>query len=61
MLLGVALVGCAGLLLELVLTRLMSLTLYHHFAFLAISVSLLGISAGGVAAYLFPELGAGRI
>ena len=44
----------AGLCLELVLTRLMSLTLYHHFAFLAVSLALLGIAVGGVAVYAFP-------
>jgi spermidine synthase len=49
---GVALVSCASLLLELGLTRLFSVVLFYHFAFLAISVALLGLGAGGVFAFL---------
>jgi hypothetical protein len=42
----------ASLLLELSLTRLFSVILFYHFAFLAISIALLGLGAGGVFAYL---------
>jgi hypothetical protein len=42
----------ASLLLELALTRLFSVILFYHFAFLAISIALLGLGAGGVVAYL---------
>lgn len=49
---AVALVSFASLLLELALTRLFSVVLFYHFAFLAISVALLGLGAGGVVAYL---------
>ena len=42
----------AALLLELALTRLFSVVLFYHFAFLAISIALLGLGAGGVFAYL---------
>jgi hypothetical protein len=51
-LVGVALASFAALLLELSLTRLFSVILFYHFAFLAISVALLGLGAGGVFAYL---------
>src|SRR5579862_8225860 len=50
---GIALASFAALLLELVLTRLFSVVLFYHFAFLAISIALLGLGAGGVFAYLF--------
>src|ERR1700735_5537421 len=50
---GVALSSFAALLLELALTRLFSVVLFYHFAFLAISIALLGLGAGGVVAYLF--------
>jgi hypothetical protein len=50
--LAIALVSFAGLLLELGLTRLFSVVLFYHFAFLAISVALLGLGAGGVFAYI---------
>jgi spermidine synthase len=49
---GLALTSFAALLLELALTRLFSVVLFYHFAFLAISIALLGLGAGGVFAYL---------
>ena len=49
---GVALSSFAALLLELSLTRLFSVVLFYHFAFLAISIALLGLGAGGVFAHL---------
>lgn len=49
---GIALTSFAALLLELTLTRLFSVVLFYHFAFLAISIALLGLGAGGVFAYL---------
>lgn len=52
---GVALASFAALLLELALTRLFSVVLFYHFAFLAISIALLGLGAGGVFAYLRQE------
>lgn len=50
---GLAIGSFAALLLELALTRLFSVVLFYHFAFLAISVALLGLGSGGVFAYLF--------
>jgi hypothetical protein len=52
MLFGMALCSFAALLLELALTRLFSVVLFYHFAFLAISIALLGLGAGGVFAHL---------
>jgi spermidine synthase len=49
---GLALTSFSALLLELALTRLFSVVLFYHFAFLAISIALLGLGAGGVSAYL---------
>jgi hypothetical protein len=49
---GLALTSFAALLLELALTRIFSVVLFYHFAFLAISIALLGLGAGGVFAYL---------
>jgi spermidine synthase len=48
----VAISSFAALLLELALTRLFSVVLFYHFAFLAISIALLGLGSGGVFAYL---------
>ncbi len=49
---GVAAVSAALLMTELALTRIFSVTMYYHFAFLAISIALFGLSASGVAVYL---------
>src|SRR3954466_5723675 len=49
---AISLVSFASLLLELGLTRLFSVVLFYHFAFLSISVALLGLGAGGVFAYV---------
>src|ERR1700727_2317370 len=49
---GLALTSFAALLLELALTRLFCGVRFYHFAFLAISIALLGLGAGGVFAYL---------
>ena len=51
----IAVISCASLLLELALTRLFSVVLFYHFAFLAISVALLGLGGGGVFAYIFRD------
>jgi hypothetical protein len=42
----------ATLLLELALTRIFSVVFYYHFAFLAISIALFGLGAGGVFSYV---------
>ena len=55
-LLAVALMSFSALLLELGLTRLFSVVLFYHFAFLAISIALLGLGAGAVFAFLRREL-----
>src|SRR6516165_2070298 len=53
---GLALTSFGALLLELALTRLFSVVLFYHFAFLAISIALLGLGAGGVFAYLLKRI-----
>jgi spermidine synthase len=50
---GIALGSFSALLLELALTRLFSVVLFYHFAFLAISIALLGLGAGGVYAHVW--------
>jgi len=55
LLVSIALTSFSALLLELALTRLFSVVLFYHFAFLAISVALLGLGAGGVFAHLWKQ------
>lgn len=52
---AIALSSFSALLLELALTRLFSVVLFYHFAFLAISIALLGLGAGGVFTHLWRE------
>jgi hypothetical protein len=42
--------------IELALTRIFSVTMFYHFAFLAVSVALFGLSASGVFIYVTPRL-----
>jgi predicted membrane-bound spermidine synthase len=49
---GVFLISLSVLMLELVLTRIFSVTMYYHFAFMAISLALFGSGASGVFVYL---------
>src|SRR5688572_2451290 len=50
-LVGIGAVSAALLMTELALTRIFSVTMYYHFAFLAISIALFGLSASGVLVY----------
>ena len=64
--LGLAFTTLATLILELALTRIFSVVFYYHLVFLAISIALFGLGAGGVFSYvvagwggnLFAKLGA---
>ncbi len=53
--LGLALLSAAALAFEITLTRLFSVTQWYHFAFLAVSVALLGYGASGTALSLIPR------
>lgn len=55
-LLGMGLLSAAMLLLQVALTRVFSITQFYHFAFLVISLALLGFGASGSALSLWPRL-----
>lgn len=52
---GVFLISLASLTLELLLTRFWSVISYYHFAFVAVSLAMLGMTAGALLIYLYPE------
>ena len=52
---GLSLVVCATLMLEILLTRIFSVTMYYHFAFLAVSVAMFGTTVGALIVFLFPK------
>src|SRR5260221_12138143 len=49
------LVALATVMFEVLLTRIFSLTLWHHFAFMAISIAMLGLTVAALLVFLRPE------
>jgi predicted membrane-bound spermidine synthase len=52
---GLSCVTAATLMLEIALTRIFSVTMWYHFAFVAISVALFGMTVGALAVHLLPH------
>jgi len=52
---GVFLVMMSNLMLELLLTRIFSATMWYHFAFMAISIAMFGMTVGALAVFLRPQ------
>ena len=52
--LGLALVALSTLMYEVLLTRIFSVTMWYHFAFVAISVAMFGMTVGALVVYLQP-------
>jgi len=53
---GLFLVTLATVMYEIVLTRIFSVTMWYHFAFVAISVAMFGMTVGALVVYLVPRL-----
>ncbi len=53
---GLFLVSLATLMHEILLTRIFSVTLWYHFAFMAISVAMFGTALGAILVYVLPSL-----
>ena len=51
---GVFMVTLVTLMYEILLTRIFSVTMYYHFAFMAISIATFGMTVGGIVVYLHP-------
>jgi len=52
---GLFMVTHATLMYEILLTRIFSVTMWYHFAFVAISVALFGMTVGAILVYIFPN------
>src|SRR5262245_11117822 len=52
--LGLFLVTLATMMYEIALTRIFSVTMWYHFAFVAISVAMFGMTVGALVVYLAP-------
>ncbi len=55
LLLGIFLISASGLMLEVTLTRIFSVTIWYHYAFVAISVALFGWGLGGFFLHILKE------
>jgi hypothetical protein len=53
--LGLFLVTLATLMFEVLLTRIFSVTMWYHFAFMVISIALFGLTVGAIVVYLYPD------
>jgi hypothetical protein len=52
---GLFLVTLATLMYEILLTRIFSVTMFYHFAFVAISIAMFGMTVGSLLVYLYPS------
>lgn len=52
---GLFLIALATLMFEILLTRIFSVTMWYHFAFVAISVAMFGMTVGAILVYLLPH------
>ncbi|HEY9850497.1 MAG TPA: hypothetical protein V6D28_13615 [Leptolyngbyaceae cyanobacterium] len=52
---GLFMVALATLMFEILLTRIFSVTMWYHFAFMATSVAMFGMTVGAVLVYLLPK------
>lgn len=53
---GLLLISAATLVLEITLTRVLAVAQYHHFAFMVISIAMLGFGVSGTLLSVFPSL-----
>src|ERR1700674_3265017 len=52
---GIFFIALSTLMYEILLTRLFSVTMGYHFAFMAISLAMFGMTAGAIFVYLYPQ------
>jgi hypothetical protein len=52
---GLFMIALANLMYEILLTRIFSVTMWYHFAFVAISVAMFGGTVGAILVYLLPN------
>src|SRR3954470_19566680 len=53
---GLFFIALATLMYEILLTRVFSVTMLYHFAFVALSLAMFGMTAGALLVYLAPRL-----
>ena len=58
---GIFFVALATLMYEILLTRIFSVTMLYHFAFVALSIAMFGMTAGALIVYLAPSFFSPRL
>src|SRR3954464_11615112 len=53
---GLFLVTLARIVYEIALTRIFSVTMWYHFAFVAVSIAMFGMTVGALLVFLLPRL-----
>jgi hypothetical protein len=53
---GLFMIALATLMYEILLTRIFSVTMWYHYAFVAISVAMFGMTVGALCVYLLPNI-----
>tara|TARA_Y100000310_G_C20700237_1_gene829022 strand:- start:418 stop:2724 length:2307 start_codon:yes stop_codon:yes gene_type:complete len=53
--LGLFFIALSTIMLEILLTRIFSVVMWYHFAFLAISIAMFGLTLGAIIVYLLPN------
>jgi hypothetical protein len=51
---GIFLIALSTLMYEILLTRIFSVTMGYHFAFMAVSIAMFGMTVGALIVYLLP-------
>jgi hypothetical protein len=59
--LGLFVLSCAILALEVLHTRILSAQMWYHHAFVVVTMAMLGFAAAGTVATLLPRLGRGDV
>jgi MFS family permease len=52
---GIFLIALSTLMYEILLTRIFSVTMGYHFAFMAVSLAMFGMTVGAIIVYIFPQ------
>ena len=58
---GLFIITLSTLALQILLTRIFNVTLMYHYAFVAVSITMFGMTVGAIAVYLRPQLFDGRV
>src|SRR5438105_194079 len=53
--LGLFLIAQSTLMYEILLTRIFSVTMWYHFAFVAVSIAMFGMTAGAAIVFVLPQ------